>query len=83
VVGIGTEMNIPLPGAFVKNVGIRMGLGYLGTNKRLIDLVARGKLNPNPIITHRIKPKFPTKITTIWSKIPLLLAYFLYMRYYI
>jgi threonine dehydrogenase-like Zn-dependent dehydrogenase len=55
VVGIGAEMNIPLPGAFVKNVSIRMGLGYLGNNKRLINLVMRGKINPNPIITHRIK----------------------------
>ncbi|MDR1572918.1 MAG: alcohol dehydrogenase catalytic domain-containing protein [Clostridiales Family XIII bacterium] len=55
VVGIGEKMDIPLPDAFVKNINIKSGLGYLGNLKRLMNLVHKRKINVAPVITHRIK----------------------------
>jgi alcohol dehydrogenase len=55
VVGIGKEMSIPLPQAFVKNITVKMGLGYLGNMKRLLKLYESGKINLEPLFTHQMK----------------------------
>ncbi len=55
VVGIGEEMKIPLPQAFVKNITVKMGLGYLGNMKKLLKLYENGQINLEPLFTHRMK----------------------------
>ena len=54
VVGIsagGTEL--PMPQLLFKNVTLWTGLGHLGEMDTLLDLVARGVIDPTPMITDR------------------------------
>lgn len=54
VVGIsagGTEL--PMPQLLFKNLTLWTGLGHLGGIDRLLELVARGVLDPTPMITDR------------------------------
>jgi alcohol dehydrogenase len=47
----GTEL--PMPQLLFKNVSLWTGLGHLGSIDTLLDLVARGVIDPTPMITHR------------------------------
>ena len=56
IVGIGKKLEISDPTwALMNNLTIRVGLGYLGNNQRLMDLLHCNKINLDPLITHRIK----------------------------
>lgn len=55
MVGIpGEPMELALPVMFMKNVTLTMGLANLGDMETLIKLIAAGKLDTTPMITHRI-----------------------------
>lgn len=54
VVGISAgATELPMPQLLFKNVSLWTGLGHLGTIDTLLDLVARGVIDPTPMITDR------------------------------
>lgn len=55
LVGIGGDVNLPLSEVFMKNISIKMGLGYLGHMEALTRLIATGQIDLLPLITHRMK----------------------------
>ncbi len=54
VVGISAgAVELPMPQLLFKNVSLWTGLGHLGNIDTLLDLVARGVIDPTPMITDR------------------------------
>lgn len=54
VVGIPPgPVELPVADLLMRNVTLRQGLGYLGDMHRLVALIAAGRLDATPLITHR------------------------------
>jgi alcohol dehydrogenase len=54
VVGIPPEpVELPFADLLMRNITLRQGLGYLGEMHRLVALIAAGRLDATPLITHR------------------------------
>jgi alcohol dehydrogenase len=54
VVGIPPgPVELPYADLLMRNVTLRQGLGYLGEMHRLVALIAAGRLDATPLITHR------------------------------
>lgn len=54
VVGIPPgPVELPIADLLMRNVTLRQGLGHLGDMDRLVALVAAGRLDATPLITHR------------------------------
>jgi alcohol dehydrogenase len=54
IVGIPPgPVELPIADLLMRNVTLRQGLGYLGDMDRLVALIAAGRLDATPLITHR------------------------------
>jgi alcohol dehydrogenase len=54
VVGIPPgPVELPIADLLMRNVTLRQGLGYLGDMDRLVALIAAGRIDATPLITHR------------------------------
>lgn len=49
-----TPIELPMQELCMKNIQIRMGLGYLGDMNKLLKLVEKGTINTSHLISHRI-----------------------------
>ncbi|MFP4148290.1 MAG: zinc-dependent alcohol dehydrogenase [Nitriliruptoraceae bacterium] len=54
IVGIPPgPVELPIADLLMRNITLRQGLGYLGDMDRLVALIAAGRLDATPLITHR------------------------------
>lgn len=56
LVGMGSgDVTVPLTTAICKEIDIRTSLRYSNSYPLALSLIAEGKVNPNPLITHRFE----------------------------